>query len=334
QRFVDAAHGAGLSVCLDVVYNHMGPEGNYLREFGPYFTSRHRSPWGDGLNFDGEDAGPVRAFMIEAAVQWIRDFHVDALRLDAVHAIQDDSPRHLVAELSAAVHAAAKEQGRAGHIIAESDLNDRKLVEPPPDGWGVSTVWADDLHHAVHALLTGEDASFYQDYGGPEHVVKALEEGFVLQGDHSAFRGKPHGTPTDGLSPSRFVVCAQNHDQVGNRPHGERLSVLVPTDALPAIAALTTLGSGLPMIFMGEEYGETRPFLYFTSHDDPDLARAVSEGREKEFIAAGEKEVPDPQDARTFEASRLSHRRDGAHGALRETYRALLAMRRKHLEGI
>lgn len=332
QRFVDGAHRLGLSVCLDVVYNHLGPEGNYLRDFGPYFTSRHKTPWGDGLNFDGPDAGPVRALMVEAAVQWVRDFHVDALRLDAVHAIVDDSPTHLVAELTAAVQGEGQRAGREVHLIAESDLNDRKLVEPPPGGWGVSTVWADDLHHAVHALLTGERASFYADYGGPEQVTRALSSGFVLQGEQSIFRKKPHGTPTAGLAPARFTVCAQNHDQVGNRPGGERITQLLPWEALPAVAALTTLGSGLPMLFMGEEYGETQPFLYFTSHGDPELARAVSEGRKAEFIAAGE--VPDPQAEETFQASKLTHRRDGRHGALREIYRSLLAIRRKHLPSI
>jgi maltooligosyltrehalose trehalohydrolase len=331
QRFVDAAHALGLAVCLDVVYNHLGPEGNYLRDFGPYFTARHRSPWGDGLDFDGPDAAPMRQFMIDAAVQWVRDFHVDVLRLDAVHAITDESEPHLVADLAAAVHAVGDETGRKVCVIGESDLNDRKLVEPRPGGWGLDSVWADDLHHAIHALLTGERASFYADYGSPEDVRKALSEGFVLQGQRSAFRKQEHGTPTKGLLPRCFTTCSQNHDQVGNRPNGERLSTLIPFEALPAVAATVLLGSGIPLVFMGEEYGETQPFLYFTSHSDPDLARAVSEGRKREFIASGgHGEAPDPQSPKTFEASRLTHRRDGKHGRLREEYKRFLALRKKH----
>jgi maltooligosyltrehalose trehalohydrolase len=331
QRFVDRAHGLGLAVCLDVVYNHLGPEGNYLSELGPYFTSRHRSLWGDGLDFDGPSSGPVRAFMIGAALQWVRDFRVDVLRLDATHAIQDDSPRHLVAELCDAVFAEARRAGRRVHVIAENDENDRTVLEPPPAGWGCSAVWADDLHHALHALVTGERGKFLADFGRAEDVARALAEGFVYQGQRSTFRDRPHGTPVRGLAPARFVTCAQNHDQVGNRPRGERLSSLVPWDALHPIAALVVLGSGLPLLFMGEEYGETNPFLYFTSHSDPALAKAVSEGRRNEFIAEGAEAVPDPQDPETFLRSKLSHRRDGRHGALREHYRRLLAIRRRHL---
>jgi maltooligosyltrehalose trehalohydrolase len=334
QRFVDRAHAHGLAVCLDVVYNHLGPEGNYLPELGPYLTSRHRSLWGDGLDFDGPDAAPVRAFMIDAAVHWVRDFHVDALRLDATHAIEDGSPRHLVAAICDAVRDAARASGREVHVIAESDRNDRKVVDPPPGGWGASAVWADDLHHALHALVTGESATFLEDYGSPGDVVRALAEGFVYQGQRSAYRGAPHGTPVSGLAPWRFVTCLQNHDQVGNRPQGERLPTIVPWEALLPASALVLLGSGLPLLFMGEEYGETRPFLYFTSHSDPGLAAAVSEGRKKEFIAKGAGEVPDPQDPETFLRSKLTHRRDGRHGALREHYRRLLALRRRHREAI
>ncbi len=306
----------------------MGPEGNYLRDFGPYFTSRHRSPWGDGINFDGEDAGPVRRFMVDAAVQWVRDFHVDALRLDAVHAITDDSKVHVMRELSDAVREVAGETGRSIHLVGESDLNERKLVERIPGGWGLDAVWADDLHHALHALLTGERASFYADYGRPEDVGRALAEGFVYQGQPSKFRGKPHGTSTKGLPSTAFVTCIQNHDQVGNRPNGERISSLVPFEALRPLAATVLLGPGLPLIFQGEEYGETRPFLYFTDHGDPGLAKAVSEGRKKEFIAGGgQGEAPDPQAEETMAASRLTHRRDGKHGELHQFYRELLAIR-------
>ncbi len=332
QRFVDRAHALELAVCLDVVFNHLGPEGNYLPELGTYFTSRHRSPWGDGLDFDGPSSGPVRELMIGAAVQWTRDFHVDALRLDATHAIPDDSPRHLVAELCERVRAEAGRTGRRVHVIVEDDRNDRAVLDPPPRGWGASAVWADDLHHALHALVTGERSSFLQDYGAGADVARALAAGFAYQGQRSAYRGAAHGTEPGGLSPSRFVTCLQNHDQVGNRPRGERISALVPWEALFPLSTLVVLGSGLPLLFMGEEYGEPQPFQYFTSHGDPGLARAVSEGRKKEFIAAGKGHVPDPQEGATFRRSRLSRPRGGRHGALRAHYRRLLALRRAYAE--
>jgi len=330
QRFVDRAHGLGLAVCLDVVYNHLGPEGNYLADFGPYFTSRHHSGWGDGLDYDGPASAGVRSLMIGAALQWVRDFRIDALRLDATQAITDGSPLHLVAELCQEVDALARRTGRKIHVIAESDENDRKLLLPRPGGWGCAAVWADDLHHAIHALVTGERSRFLADFGRPEDVGRALAEGFVLQGQRSVYRGRPHGTSARGLAPSRFVVCAQNHDQVGNRPAGERLTAILPWEALAPISTLLLLGSGLPLLFMGEEYGETSPFLFFTSHTDPALARAVSEGRRKEFIAAGLGSVPDPQEEETFARCRLTHRRDGPHGALRAHHQRLLALRRKH----
>jgi maltooligosyltrehalose trehalohydrolase len=333
QRFVDRAHALGLAVCLDVVFNHLGPEGNYLPELGPYLTDRHSSAWGDGLDYDGARSAPVRQLMVGSAVQWIRDFHVDALRLDATHAIADASPRHLVAEIVLAVRAAGEEAGRTVHVVAEDERNERAVLAPPPEGWGCDAVWADDLHHAVHALLTGERASFLADFGGTDAVRRALAEGWTWQGEVTRHRGEPRGTSPRGLAPARFVTCLQNHDQVGNRARGERIASLVPWDALYPAAALVLLGSGTPLVFMGEEYGETRPFLYFTSHGDPALARGVSEGRRSEFIAQAD-EVPDPQDPATFERSKLSHRRDGRHAHLREHYRRLLALRRKHLTAI
>jgi maltooligosyltrehalose trehalohydrolase len=327
QRFVDRAHALGLGVCLDVVYNHLGPEGNYLGEFGPYTTSRHRSPWGDGMNYDGPDSGPVRGYMVQAARSWVEDFHVDALRLDAVHAIADDSAVHLVQDIARAVHEASA--GRA-KVIAESDLNDRRVVDPPPAGWGCDAAWADDFHHAVHALLTGERGAFYADFGDPDDLVRALEQGFVYQGQRSRFRKRPHGTSTEGLLPRQFVTCLQNHDQVGNRPTGERLASLVPRAALEPLATLLLLGPGLPLLFMGEEHGETRPFLYFTSHTDPELGRAVSEGRRAEFIAKA-KEVPDPQAERTFHDSRPARTGDDA---LVAHHRKMLALRARHRQVI
>ena len=327
QRFVDRAHALGLGVCLDVVYNHLGPEGNYLGEFGPYATSRHRSPWGDGMNYDGPDSAPVRAYMVQAARSWVEDFHVDALRLDAVHAIVDDSADHLVQAIVREVHEASS--GRA-KVIAESDLNDRKVVDPPPSGWGCDAAWADDFHHAIHALLTGERGAFYADFGDPQQLVTALEQGFVYQGERSAYRGKPHGTETAGLLPRQFVTCLQNHDQVGNRPTGERLASLVPAEALEPLATLLLLGPGLPLLFMGEEHGETRPFLYFTSHTDPDLAKAVSEGRRAEFISQAA-EVPDPQAEKTFRDSRPAR---AGNAGLRVHYRKMLAIRRQYRDRI
>jgi maltooligosyltrehalose trehalohydrolase len=334
QRFVDAAHRVGLAVCLDVVFNHLGPEGNYLAEFAPYFSSRHHTPWGDGINYDGEQSAPVRHYAVGAAVQWVRDFHLDALRLDAVHAIPDESPRHIVREISDAVQSVARETGRQIQVVAESDLNDRRVVESGPGGWGTSAMWADDFHHAVHAWLTGERTFYYAGFGRPEDLVKALSEGFVYQGQFSNFRNRPHGTPTRGLSPSQFVFSLQNHDQVGNRPRGERLNTLLPHEAWEPLAALLLLGPALPLIFMGEEYGETRPFLYFTSHSDPGLAKAVSEGRKREFISTGVDDVPDPQDPATFLASKLTHSREGFHSKLRDLYKRLIGLRRHYQQPI
>jgi maltooligosyltrehalose trehalohydrolase len=333
QRFVDRAHALGLAVCLDVVYNHLGPEGNYLSEVAPYLTDRHRSAWGDGLDYDGPRSGPVRRLMIGAAVQWVRDFHVDALRLDATHAIEDGGPRHLVAELVEAAHAAGEAAGRTVHVVAEDERNERAVLAPPPDGWGCDAVWSDDLHHALHALLTGERDRFLADFGSPEAVRRALAEGWVWQGEVTRSGGTPRGTSARGLAPARFVTCLQNHDQVGNRARGERLAAIVPWDALYPAAALVLLGSGTPLLFMGEEYGETQPFQYFTSHGDPALARGVSEGRKGEFIIPAA-DVPDPQDPATFERSRLTHRRGGRHGHLRAHYQRLLALRRRHLTAV
>jgi maltooligosyltrehalose trehalohydrolase len=331
QRFVDRAHGLGLAVCLDVVYNHLGPEGNYLAAYGPYFTARHHTPWGDAVNYDGDGSREVRAFVVQAALSWVRDFRMDALRLDAVHAILDDSPRHLVAELCDASAALARASGREVHVIAESDLQDRKVVDPPPRGWGSSAMWADDFHHALHALLTGERQGYYADFGEIGLLARALREGFAFQGEPSVYRGRPWGTGTAGLAPSRFVFSAQNHDQVGNRPAGERLAALVPREALFPVATLVLLGPALPLIFMGEEYGEGRPFLYFTSHGDPDLARAVSEGRKAEHVAdAGPEGVPDPQAEETFRRSVLTHARDGDHGELWRHHQSMLRVRRRH----
>jgi maltooligosyltrehalose trehalohydrolase len=332
-RLVDAAHAAGLAVVLDVVYNHLGPEGNYLSDFGPYFTDRHKTPWGDAVNFDGSDAGPIRRFFVENAVRWVTEFHVDALRLDAIHGIIDESPVHVLREMNDAVQRAARRLGRVVPLIAESDLNDRRVIDSPSaGGYGLAAQWSDDFHHALHALATGETSGYYADFGRVDDLARALTDGFVYTGQPSRFRGRPHGTPSRDLPGDRFVVFSQNHDQVGNRARGERLTALVPFAALKPIAAAYLLAPALPLIFMGEEYGEPRPFLYFTSHGDRALAESVSKGRREEFASFGwSGEVPDPQAESTFERSVLSWDlvEQEPHARLREWYHALLAIRRE-----
>ena len=332
QRLIDACHREGLAVLLDVVYNHLGPEGNYLAEFGPYYTDRYETPWGRAINYDGEDAGPVRQFVIENALYWVREYHADGLRLDAVHSIFDHSPVHILRELNDAVRQEARRAGRIVPLIAESDLNDRRIIAPVGEGGlGLAAQWSDDFHHALHAVLTGERQGYYADFGSLDHLARAFDAGFVYEGQHSAFRGRPHGTPAKDLPMERFVVCAQNHDQVGNRARGERLSALIVFEALKLAAAAALLSPYVPLLFMGEEYGETAPFLFFTDFDDPALRVAVSRGRRQEFEGFGwTGEVPDPQEPTTFLRSRLDwalqHR--PPHASLRAFYAALLALRR------
>jgi maltooligosyltrehalose trehalohydrolase len=331
KRFVNECHRRGLAVVLDVVYNHLGPEGNVLWGLGPYFTDRYKTPWGNAVNLDGPDSEPVRHYFVQNALQWVDEFHVDALRLDAVHAIVDASARPFLQELAEAVHARARRLGRRIHVIAESDLNDPKLVRPVErGGFGLDAVWNDDFHHALHAALTGETGGYYQDYGRIEHLARALVDGFVYTGQPSAFRRRRHGAPADGVGAHQFVVCAQNHDQIGNRRLGERLSVLEPFEKLKLAAGMVILAPNLPLLFMGEEYGEERPFRYFVSHSDPALVEAVRRGREADFAAFGwTGEIPDPQDPAQFEESKLDR---GAlelprHRALRDLYTALLRLR-------
>ncbi|GAA4286067.1 malto-oligosyltrehalose trehalohydrolase [Georgenia daeguensis] len=338
QRFVDAAHARGIAVCLDVVYNHLGPSGNYLGAYGPYFTERHQTPWGSAVNLDGDDAAEVRAYIVGNALRWLRDFHVDALRLDAVHALVDDSPRHLLAELADAVAELEAEVVRPLSLVAESDLNDARMVTPTAQGGlGMTAQWDDDLHHALHALLTGERQGYYADFGAAATLAKALTEVFVHAGEYSTFRGKVWGAPvppeTDGR---RFVVFSQDHDQVGNRALGDRPSRTLSPGQLAASAAVVLLGPGTPMLFMGEEWGATTPFQYFTDHEEPELARAVQEGRAREFGTHGwaelyghDIEVPDPQATATVEASRLDWDEPArpGHDRLLEFYRELVRLR-------
>jgi len=333
KAFVNACHEKGLAVVLDVVYNHLGPEGNYLGEYGPYFTDRYKTPWGQAVNFDGEHSHEVRRYLIDNALYWVTEYHLDGLRLDAIHGIFDASPTHVLQELGEAVHAQARALDRTMLVIAESDLNDHRVItELNAGGWGLDAQWSDDSHHSLHALLTGERNGYYQDFGRLQDLATAITDGFVYQGQFSQFRGRPHGTPSRSLPGERFVTCSQNHDQIGNRAHGERLSTLVPFAALKLAAGLLLCAPNVPLLFMGEEYGETAPFLYFTSHTDPALVQAVREGRRREFAQfAWSREVPDPQDPQTFCRSLLNHslREQNPHRALLHFYRDLIALRKR-----
>ena len=278
QRLVDAAHQRGLAVFLDVVYNHLGPEGCYFNQFGHYFTNHYHTPWGAAINFGDAYSDPVRQFFIDNARVWIRDFHIDGLRLDAIHAIYDASALHILAEIRAAVHRIGKEQNRAVHVVAESNLNDVRVVNPPErGGHGLDGAWSDDFHHSVHALLTGERDGYYQDFGEPEQLVKALNNVYVYDGCYSPFRRRRHGSSVGTTDRTRFIVALQNHDQIGNRAMGDRLSTLLPPAAQRLAAGLMLLSPFVPLMFMGEEYGETRPFPFFCSFGDPDLVEVDSQ---------------------------------------------------------
>ncbi len=335
KAFIDAAHGLGLAVYLDVVFNHLGPEGSYQREFGPYFTADCRTPWGQAVNLDGPGSDFVRGYFVACALHWLERYRLDGLRLDATHALLDRRPVHFLRELRQAVETQAARLGRPARLVAETNLNDPRLVEPPGiGGHGLAALWCDDLHHALHALLTGERDGYYQDYGRLEHLAAAVGQGFTYQGEHSAYRDRAHGSPCGHLPSTAFVVCLQNHDQVGNRALGERLSALVPREACLCAAALVLLSPFTPFLFMGEEYAESAPFLYFTSHDDAELAAAVTRGRRKEFADfAWAGEPPDPQAPETFARSRLdwSLRQAPGHRRTLAWYTALLAVRRGHL---
>ncbi len=322
QRLVDAAHGAGLGVLLDLVLNHVGASGEQaIRAFGPYFTDKYSTFWGEAINYDGAWSGPVREWAIQAAEMWVRDLHLDGLRLDAVHAIFDQSAEHVVAELARRVHAWRHQ----ALVIAESGLNDPKVVRAVQDGgWGCDAAWADDVHHAIRTLVTDEREGYYAEFGALGDLVHAFRDPHIHDGRWSAFRQRRFGAPAAGCPPERFVVFDQNHDQVGNRALGDRL----PPSARPLAAFCTLLSPYTPLLFMGEEYGEDAPFQFFTDHIDEEIAIATREGRRREFAAfarfAGAK-VPDPQDPATFERSKLTRRGDPA---LRELYVTLLRARR------
>ena len=333
KRLVDAAHSRGLAVIMDVVYNHFGPSGNYVGKFGPYFTDAHKTPWGDAVNLEDAGAYGVRRFFCDNALMWLRDYHMDGLRLDAVHAYMDRSAIHFMEQINTEVHVLQAETGRTYLMIAESDLNDPRLVRPKEAyGYGFDAQWSDDFHHATVALLTGDRSGYYADFGDFADLAKALSHVFVYDGEYSKFRKRTHGKPVENLPGWRFLGFSQNHDQVGNRAKGERLVQLTDIPRAKIAAALTMLAPFVPMLFQGEEWAASTPFLYFTDHQDKELGRLVSEGRRKEFATFGwePKDIPDPQDHATFESSQLQWKelREQPHADMLAWYRKLIALRK------
>lgn len=329
QRLVDACHARGLAIVLDVVYNHLGPEGNYAGEFGPYQSTRHHTSWGHAFNYDGPDSDVVRTFVLDNVRHWIGAFHIDGLRLDAVHAMFDTRPRHILAEIKQVAQESAARQNRSVVVIAESLLNDVRMVLPEErGGHGLDAEWNEDFHHTLHALLTGERHGKYVDFGLASDLPRVLESAFVLDGRYSRFRRRRWGAPAADLSGDHFVIGLQNHDHVGNRARGERLASLLTPAQLRLAASLFLLAPYVPMLFMGEEYGEENPFLFFCSFGDRQLIENVRRGRRRDYALEGE--IPDPQAESTFAASRLSWSwpEGSERPALRQLYRDLLAARR------
>ncbi|HEU5413417.1 MAG TPA: malto-oligosyltrehalose trehalohydrolase [Candidatus Angelobacter sp.] len=333
RRFVDAAHALGLGVMMDVVYNHLGNEGNYLRTFGPYFTDKHQTPWGEAINYDQPGCAGVRRYFVENALYWAREYHLDGLRLDAVQTIKDDSPMHILAEIKDRVAELACELGREITVIAETDENDEAIVRPlERGGYGLNAVWSDDFHHAIHAFFTDERNGYYQDFGRPEQIVRALNDGFVFQGEAFGFwGGRPRGTTSRHMPTAAHVICIQNHDQVGNRAKGERLTALVPRGVRSLSAALLLLSPHTPLLFMGQEYDEGNPFQFFTDYGDPALQKAVSEGRRREFKDFDFSEVPDPQEPETFERSKLNWQLTHGENLMLHWYASLIDLRKKYV---
>ncbi|MDY0042142.1 MAG: malto-oligosyltrehalose trehalohydrolase [Desulforhabdus sp.] len=334
KRLVNACHQRKLAVLLDVVYNHLGPEGNYLSRFGPYFTNRHTTPWGEAVNLDGPDSDEVRRFFIDNALMWLRDYHFDGLRIDAVHAIVDTSAIHFLEQLAAEVKELQAEMGRHLALIAESDLNDPRVIRAPQiGGYGIDAQWNEDFHHALHALLTGERDGYFEDFGKLSDLAKVLSRGLVYDGCYSAYRHRCHGRPATGLCGHQFVGCLQNHDQVGNRAIGERTSHLLSPELLKIGAAIVMTSPFVPMLFQGEEWASSSRFLYFTDHQDPNLGEAVRQGRRNEFGAFGwnPEQIPDPQAEETFLRSKLDWGEPARsmHGELLGWYRSLIKLRRR-----
>ncbi|MGO4143986.1 malto-oligosyltrehalose trehalohydrolase [Paenarthrobacter sp. YAF11_1] len=335
QRFVDAAHAAGLGVIQDVVYNHLGPSGNYLPKFGPYLKSGEGNTWGDSVNLDGPGSDDVRRYILENAAMWLRDYHVDGLRLDAVHALRDERAVHILEDFGALGDQIEAETGIPRTLIAESDLNNPRLIYPRKDnGYGLEGQWSDDFHHAVHVNLSGETTGYYADFDSLAVLAKVLEHGFLHDGSYSSFRGRHHGRPIrrDLAHPSALVVCLQNHDQIGNRAIGDRLTASLSYGKLAIGAVLTMTSPFTPMLFMGEEFGASTPWQFFTSHPEPELGKATAEGRIKEFERMGwdPAVVPDPQDPETFLRSKLKWEEagEGNHARLLQLYKDLAQLRR------
>jgi maltooligosyltrehalose trehalohydrolase len=333
KRFVDACHAKGLAVLLDVVYNHLGPVGNYLGKFGPYFTHSHTTPWGDAVNFEEAGATEVRRFLIENALMWLRDYHIDGLRLDAVHAYMDRSAIHFLEEITGEVRRLEAAMGKHFVLIAESDLNDPRIVKAEEaGGYGLDAQWSDDFHHALFAAISGERTGYYADFGSLAQLAKSLRCVFVYDGNYSGYRHRNHGRQVVGLSGHRFIGFVQNHDQVGNRAQGERVSHEAGVGRAKIAAALVLTAPFVPMLFQGEEFGASAPFLYFTDYDDPELGRMISEGRKKEFVSFGwaPDQIPDPQDEQTFLQSKLNWAEltEQPHRSLLQWYKDLITVRR------
>ncbi|MEX2176083.1 MAG: malto-oligosyltrehalose trehalohydrolase [Pirellulaceae bacterium] len=334
QQLVEACHGQGIAVILDVVYNHLGPEGNYLGSYGPYFTDRYKTPWGEAVNFDGPGSDHVRDYVLDNARMWLAEFHVDGLRLDAVHTIFDFSARHILGELQEVAEQESERAGRQIHLIAESDLNDPRILRSRQrGGFALAAQWGDDFHHAVHACLTGERHGYYEDFGRADQLAHTFEHPFVFTGQYSLYRDRRHGAPSDDLPGDRFVACLQNHDQIGNRTTGDRMISILGSPGKQRLAtSLLLLSPYLPLIFMGEEYGEEQPFPFFCSFGDPQLVEAVRQGRKAEFAAHGfEEEFTDPFADETFESAKLAWQwPTGSFAAgLRLLYADLLRARRE-----
>lgn len=332
KELINTCHGRGIAVLLDVVYNHLGPLGNYLPRFGPYFTGNYLTPWGDAVNFDGPHSDQVRRFFIDNALMWLRDYHFDGLRVDAVHAIFDTSAIHFLEQLSTEVKQMEAHLGRNLTLIAESDLNDPRIVRPSHvGGYGLDAQWNEDFHHALHAVLTGEKQGYYADFGDLAALAKVMKGNFAYDGRYSVYRSRIHGRPASDICPHKLVGCMQNHDQVGNRAFGERSTHLLSRDQLKISAALVLTSPFVPMLFQGEEWGAASPFLYFTAHEDPELAEAVRQGRRREFSAFDwpQQQIPDPQSLDTFERSRLNWEepQQELHAEILEWHKKIIKLR-------
>ena len=333
RHLVDAAHSRKMAVVLDVVYNHIGPVGNCLSKYGPFFSDRYRTPWGTGLNYDGPYCDPVREFVLSNAVYWLEQYRFDALRLDAIHGILDSSPKHLLREMAERVDALSSKTGRRLHLIAESDLNDPKVVRGRDScGYGISAQWNDDFHHSIHTVLTGELGGYYEDYGSADYILKAMKDGFVYDGAYSKHLARRRGAPFAGMPREKLIVFSQNHDQIGNRAQGDRLSVLVPPEKMRFAAGAVLLSPFTPMLFMGEEYAEKAPFLFFIDTDDRNFANTVYEGRKKEFELFHWQDTPKPNSLETFERTKLRwNTADEESGRILRLYRDLLALRKRYI---